>query len=289
MNELKKYFSQPYPIYYKGKKLIQKSLVIFLLDFFLIYVIETFETDIDELKLTYFWLAVVHSSSPLFLLIPLSIVFSKMSYSIENWQLKYEFLLIISLLFLTGIVQFLLRDILYDNPLNWSFIYLKEEMINTFLIGSILAFLIVSVYLNIQFNKNSEQASDFNIKLRDIQSLISKTELFINTEVKSENFHLNIQNFVFAKSQGNYVEVWIVDTSVTKPILKRMKLKDLETVFVPYKNIIRTHRSYLLNKDFIENVNGNAQGYKIQLKNSKELIPVSRNYLDEFNSKMELK
>jgi hypothetical protein len=287
LNELKKYLNQPYPFYYKGKKLIQISLVIFFLAFFFNYVIQPFGIDTAELKLDYFWVALIHSVSPLFLLIPLSFAFAAMNQSIENWKLKYEFLFIISFLLLTGILQFLLRDILYTTPFNWSLMYLKEELINTFLIGSVLAFLVVSANLNIQFYKNSEQASALNVKLTDTEPLLSQTQLFIDTELKSESFHLDIQNFVFAKSQGNYVEVWIVDNSFIKPILKRIKLKDLETVLLPYNNIIKTHRSYLLNKDFIGNVSGNAQGYKIQLKNCKELIPVSRNYLEAFNTKMQ--
>ena len=287
MNELKKYLNQPYPFYYKGKKLIQISFVILLLAFFFNYLIQPFDSNTEQLKLNYFWVSLIHSTSPLLLLFPLSFVFSTMNLSIENWKLKYEFLFIISFLFLTGILQFLLRDFLYTTPFNWSFLYLKEELTNTFITGSILAFLVVSANLNIQFFKNSEQASAFNVKLKDTEPLLSNTELFIETELKSENFHLNIQNFVFAKSQGNYVELWTTDTSLTKPILKRMKLKELENVFLPYKNIMRTHRSYLLNKNFIENVSGNAQGYKVKLQNCDEYIPVSRNFLEAFNIKMQ--
>jgi len=62
LNELRKYFNQPYPFYYKGKKLIQISFVIFFLAFFFNYVIEQFGIDTNELKLDYFWVALIHST-----------------------------------------------------------------------------------------------------------------------------------------------------------------------------------------------------------------------------------
>ncbi|SDB50340.1 transcriptional regulator, LytTR family [Flavobacteriaceae bacterium MAR_2010_188] len=287
MKTLKKYVNQPYPFYFKGKKLFQISVVIFSLSFFFNYVFEPFEVNEPELKFSYFWVSIIHSLSPFLALIPVSLFVSKNHKKVENWKLKYEFTFIAVLLLLTGIIQFLLRDLLYDNPENWSWFYLKEEIINTIYVGSILAFIIVSANLNIQFFKNSEKASTFNSKLKNSSASNSISEVFIETELKSENFKLNLQDFVFAKSQGNYVELYVVENSRTKPILKRLKLKDLEIILEPFNHIIRTHRSYLLNTDYIENVYGNAQGYKIQLKDCEDIVPVSRNYLEAFNSKMQ--
>ncbi len=289
LNELKKYLNQPYPFYYNGQKLLQISCVIFFLALFFNYVIQPFEVNTNELKMSAFWVAFIHSLSPIVLLLLLSIIFTQAEVYTENWTLKYEFIFIIIFLFLTSIVQFLLRDIIYNNPSNWSLFYLKEELLNNFIIGSFLAFLVVSGNLNIQFYKNTEQASTFNLNLKVKKSEVINTEIFIETEAKSESFQLEIKNFVFAQSQGNYVELWIKNDHGTKPVLKRLKLKDLEHLLQAFSTIVRTHRSYLLNIDFIENVNGNAQGYKINLKNCNEVIPVSRNYLSEFNLKLQSK
>lgn len=287
MNQLIKYFDQPYPFYYKGRKLIQISIVIFVLSFFFNYVIQPFETNPAELKLSNFWVAFIHSINPLILLPLFSFVFIKIEAPIENWKLKYEFLFIIVLLIVAGTFQFLVRDILYDNPNNWSWFYVKKELINTFIVGSILAFLVVSVNLNIQFYKNSEQASAFNLNLKEKTTVLANTEIYIETELKSESFQLDTQQFVFAQAQGNYVELWICNDLGTKSILKRLKLKDLETSLQAFPNMVRTHRSYLVNIDYIQNLNGNAQGYKLHLKNCKEIIPVSRNYLASFNQKLQ--
>ena len=289
LNELKKYLNQPYPFYYKGKKLIQISVVIFFLAFFFNYIVQPFGTTFAELKLSFFLVAFIHAISPVSLLLFLSLILTQVEGNTENWKLKYEFLFIIFFIFFIGIFQFFLRDILYNNLGNWSWFYLKEEISHAFIIGSILAFLIVSTNLNIQFYKNSERASALNLNLREKETLNAETKIHLETEVKSESFLLDIQTFVFAKSQGNYLEVWINDETGIKPLLKRLKIKDLDNVLHVFPNIIRTHRSYLLNINYIENVNGNAQGYKIHIKNCKEIIPVSRNYLEPFNNNMKLK
>lgn len=285
---LKKYINQPYPYYYSGKKLIEISFVLITLAFIFNYFVQPFEMNKTELKLSFFWVALIHSISPLLAIIPVAIIFTKSHPSIENWKIRDELFVIFTMLFLTGSVQFLLRDILYNNPNNWSWLYFYEEITNTLLIGSLLASIVVSINLNLQFLKNNEQASAFNLKLKEKKLEIINSEITIETELKSEAFKLKIQDFVFAKSEGNYVEIWIVDDSLVKPLLKRIKLKDLESFLHNFQNIIRTHRSFLLNKNYIENISGNAQGYKINLKNCKELVPVSRNYLNSFNTQMNL-
>lgn len=285
---LKKYINQPYPYYYSGKKLIEISFVLITLAFIFNYFVQPFEMNKTELKLSFFWVALIHSISPLLAIIPVAIIFTKSHSSIENWKIRDELFVIFTMLFLTGSVQFLLRDILYNNPNNWSWLYFYEEITNTLLIGSLLASIVVSINLNLQFLKNNEQASAFNLKLKEKKLEIINSEIIIETELKSEAFKLKIQDFVFAKSEGNYVEIWIVDDSLVKPLLKRIKLKDLESFLHNFQNIIRTHRSFLLNKNYIENISGNAQGYKINLKNCKELVPVSRNYLNSFNTQMNL-
>lgn len=288
MNAIEKYLNQPYPYYYKGRKLVEITLLLFTVGFLFNYFVEPFEVYLPELKMPYFWIAFIHSISVVFVVIPLAFIVTKRNASVENWKIKNELYFIVILLLLIGILQFLWRDVIYNNPNNWSWNYFYEEIVNTLLVGSLLASTIVSINLNIQFFKNNEQATKLNLKLNKEANKAINSKIVIETELKSETFTLNLQDFIFAKSEGNYIEIWIKDTASTKPIVKRMKLKDLESVLTIFPDIIKTHRSYLLNKNYIQNVNGNAQGYKIALKECHELVPVSRNYLDAFNAKMNL-
>lgn len=261
------------------------SLVIALLAFVFNYLIRPFETNYSELRLPYFWVAFIHSVSPIAVLLPMAYLKAR-QHAVDNWQVKNEFRFIFFLLLVIGIVQFLLRDILYDNPLNWSWSYLIEEVYHTMLVGSLLAFGIVSANLNIQFFRNSEHASQLNEKLATYDPHVPNLRIEILKELKTESFFIDTKDFIFAKSEGNYVEIWLSTYESSKPYLERMPLKELEKALAGYSKIIKTHRSYLLNTDFIEKTKGNAQGYKITLKKCNEIVPVSRNFLQYFDEHM---
>ncbi|MFL3662109.1 MAG: LytTR family transcriptional regulator DNA-binding domain-containing protein [Polaribacter sp.] len=55
---------------------------------------------------------------------------------------------------------------------------------------------------------------------------------------------------------------------------------------VLFSKILKSHRSYLVTINYVDTVSGNAQGYKLPLKNYSEKIPVSRNMISTFNTKM---
>ncbi|NRA11079.1 MAG: LytTR family transcriptional regulator, partial [Crocinitomicaceae bacterium] len=48
-------------------------------------------------------------------------------------------------------------------------------------------------------------------------------------------------------------------------------------------NVMKTHRSYVVNLDAVEDVQGNAQGYVLSLTNTDERVPVARNHVNDFN------
>jgi DNA-binding LytR/AlgR family response regulator len=47
------------------------------------------------------------------------------------------------------------------------------------------------------------------------------------------------------------------------------------------QNIYRCHKSYLVNLAKVNHVSGNAQGYKLHLKDVEDQIPVSRKLNEE--------
>lgn len=259
----------------------------FLLGFFLNYFIQPFDVNTSEHKLDYFWIAVIHSLSPLVVLWLLSFITQKWIINIDGWSLKKELVFALGILLLVGLAQFLLRDLIYVNPLNWSYHYFFEEVINTLLAGSLLAVLVISVNLNLQFFKNSERALVINNLIKEPKSLQDNIPVLIETDVKAESFTLHSNELIFVKAEGNYIKVWMLDENSSKSILKRITLKEFGSKLYNLPNIIQVHRSYILNTNFIDKVSGNAQGYKISLKNCSEIIPVSRNYITNFNEHIE--
>jgi DNA-binding LytR/AlgR family response regulator len=52
-------------------------------------------------------------------------------------------------------------------------------------------------------------------------------------------------------------------------------------VLKEYKFIMRCHRSYLVNVNHIDRVEGNSQGYRIYFETIDFAVPVSKNYVNK--------
>jgi len=282
-NKASNFLRQPYPFYYSGKALWIISGLLFAMSLLFNYLFEPFEVYVPEHKMDFFWISFIHATVPILILLLLSLFFKL--YNIEEkWNIKKEISFVLLFIIIVGIAQFLIRDIIYDNVNNWSFRYLYEEIRNTFLIGILFISILVPLNFNRLYSKNIKNANVLNAS-HDLLEPVENSKLLIKTNLKNENLQLDINNLLFAKADGNYVELCLKEVEAKKIIL-RITLKELESVLRPYSNIIKTHRSYLVNMYHIKNITGNAQGYKLQLNNFNEIIPVSRNMINDFNAKM---
>ena len=81
----------------------------------------------------------------------------------------------------------------------------------------------------------------------------------------------------FIESSDNYSTVFYQKGDALQKELLRSSLTRLESQ-INSPNIVRCHRSYIVNLDKVGKVTGNAQGYKLHLKSSELTIPVARKY-----------
>lgn len=87
-------------------------------------------------------------------------------------------------------------------------------------------------------------------------------------------------DFLFAKSDGNYVEFIIRnEDGTTYRRITRNTLANVEEQFQGYDTNLRVHRSFIVNLQQVLSVQGNAQGYKLTLNGTKTRVPVSRTYM----------
>jgi len=102
-----------------------------------------------------------------------------------------------------------------------------------------------------------------------------------------EELSIQATQFLYAEAMQNYLSVHFeLDGGIKKEIF-RLAMKDLETQIAD-QNILRCHRSFIVNQSRINNVSGNAQGLKLKLDKVEEEIPVSRTYIDRFKPKRAL-
>lgn len=279
---LSKFLSQPYPFYYEGKSLLVIVVIIFLASLFFNYLFEPFIVNKAEHRMNFFWICTIHGAVSSAVLGLFFLPIGKIQNIGEKWKMREEILSLFIALVLIGIGQFLIRDIIYDNPYNWSWRYFFEEIRNTLLVGSLFIALFLPYNFSRLFKHNYTRALAFSPN-QDFK-LTHSTRLFIHTQLKADDFYLDLDRFLFAKAEKNYVEIYLLNES--KKLLKRITFKELENQLLPFGQFCKTHRSYLVNLTMVKSMSGNAQGYKLKLKESDESVPVSRSMINVFEDKI---
>lgn len=274
------FIEKPYRFYYEGKHLSALCWLIFLMTFVFNYGFEPFHIDYNEHKMSYGWISMIHSFSPVIVLLALALLVKIFQLNMR-WRLIKEVAFLVCFFILTGITQFLIRDLIYHNENNWSMHYLIEEIRNTLLAGSLFCIILIPYHRN-RFSRG-EVISKYLTGYTTTDT--EQSQSIKENKIKIHDFDLLLDQFLFAKAEGNYLEIYLNIESQHK-LLIRMTLKDFESLLKPYPHIVKTHRSYIINCHQIKKVTGNAQGYLVHIQ--RHVIPVSRNNIKYFNSKTNL-
>lgn len=274
---------QPYPFYYEDLKRV--FLLLFLLaisSFLFTYLFEPFTMNEAEHKVGSLGILLLHAVLP----VPIAMVYffflNKSAIDIDKWTIGKEFFHLTIILLLIGFANFLLRDFIYTNPDNWSWRYLWEEIRNTFLVGILLLVIILPLNLERLLYRHLK----FLKGLPAQKSIKRKSAIVpIDTPLSSEHFELNMERFLFAKVEGNYLEIFKSSPDGYEKYLKRMTLKEFDEQLSSFPLVLKVHRSYIVNLQAIESISGNATGYELYLTDYSEgTVPVSRSNIQEFNT-----
>ncbi len=124
----------------------------------------------------------------------------------------------------------------------------------------------------------------YQIQAAALQSNLPKKEIHheivhLFSDNKKQDFQIHIDDIFYIEAMQNYVSVCFQKDGKSKKELLRNTIKNIE-VQLQSTVLIRCHRSYIVNTDLIENVEGNAQGLRLTLKKLEEFkVPVSRKYI----------
>lgn len=282
--KIKNYFNRPYSYYYGNwDRLLLILITVAILSFFFSYFFEPFEVNSTEHKISYIWICLLHAFVPSIIGFAYFTVLDKSQTNTPKWTLGKEALHLCVLLLLIGLVSFLMRDIIYENSNNWSLRYFWEEIRNTFMVGVLLLAILLPLNLERLFKKYNTAANQINIVQPNRTS--SKTEVvIIKTPIVSETFELDLPGFLFAKADGNYLEIYRQENDNIAKTVIRLSLKELKKQLLSFSYIFESHRSYLINTNRISKVSGNAQGYVILFERCTIEAPVSRSKVAEFNA-----
>ena len=121
---------------------------------------------------------------------------------------------------------------------------------------------------------------------KDTPTISSGQHLF-----KDENgkimLAIRLEQILFLKSENNYTSIFYLQNEKVERELIRTNLKKLESE-LRYPDLIRIHRSYMINLQNLSSVQRKKGGFQIQLKQLPDLfLKVSDTYKNAFEAKIE--
>ncbi|RYU94702.1 LytR/AlgR family response regulator transcription factor [Emticicia agri] len=155
-------------------------------------------------------------------------------------------------------------------------------------LGFIAMFLIVALVglVPISFGVMSNyilQLKKYNqtIVVQPHEKTIPETKAIISIRLIAENekdtIEVNADDLFFIESSDNYSTVFYKKDNTLQKEMLRSSLTRLESQ-INSPDIVRCHRSYVINLSKVEKVTGNAQGYKFHLQSLDLTVPVARKY-----------
>ena len=118
------------------------------------------------------------------------------------------------------------------------------------------------IYLRFRFSK-------VVIKIAPIKN---QSKIFIKGNNQNEEITFLEKDFVMAKAQSNYVDVYYLKDGELIKIMIRTTLSNLIKSIPSAQKI---HRSYIVNPLKIESISGNTRKGKISITSLNETVPVS--------------
>ena len=207
-------------------------------------------------------------------------------FSEKNWRVWKEILWALWNILLIGTVNLLYSKWQAGFSLTLANFFMYQWI--TLLIGLIPVALITLWNHNRLQTRNLKEALNLTkvIKSDGVLQLEKHPLVTLAGDHVKDSIQLDPENLLYMEADDNYVEVVWVDGNQIQKKLLRNTLKNLETQFSSASYIFRCHRSYLVNLRKVISVSGNSQGYKLHLRGTEELIPVSRSLNEVIREKI---
>lgn len=100
---------------------------------------------------------------------------------------------------------------------------------------------------------------------------------------KSETLTIFEADFIFAKAQQNYVDVYYKTENGMQQETFR---NTLSNIMKQLPEAWQVHRSYLVNLDYLESVEGNTRKRFVRISTTEETIPISQVYYKALNKRL---
>lgn len=178
-----------------------------------------------------------------------------------------------------------------------SFIHITHISLQGY-ISSILVVLSIGIFpigfgVLARYNRflalSQKTASEINNHLEEKPTPVSTEILRLVAENETDKLEITWQQLLYIESADNYSVIHYLENELVSKTMIRGSLKRMEQQCAPFPALLRCHRAFIVNTGNVIHVEGNASGYKLSLKNTQTLVPVSRNYGPAITEKLKSK
>lgn len=197
-----------------------------------------------------------------------------------SWNIGKEIVSIMMLLLFITTGNFIYNRIIFDFNKDWgNFLWMFGAVVIIGIFPTIFGVMLNYIY---QLKKYNQTIVVHHPQVLENQgSIENKTQntarLKLVAENEKDSIELLPESLFYIESSDNYSTVFYEKSGMLQKELIRSSLTRLESQ-ISSKNIVRCHRSFIVNLDKVEKVTGNAQGYKLHLKTPELFVPVARKY-----------
>ncbi len=198
----------------------------------------------------------------------------------DKWTIgKYISYTILQLIAI-GVITSVLTHVFGFHPTLSFWTNMKYAFIDMVVYGTVSVVLFTFVLRNVMLKNNLKRALQANKELERIRMINSIESMDFDHEITiqsdtSETVNLHVKDLLYVEASDNYSTVyWRGETAVQKRML-RVNLKSIESQ-LGSSEVVRCHRSFMVNINAIRQVEGNTNGYRLSIRDSDFRVPVSR-------------
>lgn len=201
----------------------------------------------------------------------------------KSWTIGKHLLWQAWIILSIAILNYVYTILLFPDTRSW-------ESFNAFVFYSFVLGILPSTIISlIVYNKNLKTSL---IEARELNDLLSekrkdnKNDKLVKLigDNKNEEIEICLSDLLFIQASGNYVEVHYQQENRQQKDLLRGTINKIEKQLVEFPELMKCHRSYIVQINQVKSVDGNAQGLKLNLNFTPEIVPVSRSHYKEIKT-----
>lgn len=203
-------------------------------------------------------------------------LFERRGIQINGGTIFGEILVLYTQLALLGIAHMVAAAYIFYFQFTWRAFWVFHFY--TVLICTIPAIIIFQYRFRSLYKEHTASASRINEAAeKDTAYHSTKNEVVvIKSDLKEETLQIPLNQFLFAITADNYVDVFYKNND---QIVKEMVRTNLSKIVDENPRLVRTHRSYIVNLMQVSSATGNALGLKLTIHGVAHVVPVARAYV----------